>query len=129
MRVLQIDPGKSPKVVELDGSLASMQAAVGGCIEAIYPFEEPVALVANEEGKLNGLPLNRALWDANRNRFYDIIAGTFFLCAAPPDSENFESLSEEQIQRYTKRFQMPQQFLSLNGELLVLPIPEDPHAG
>lgn len=129
MRVLLVKPGEFPRAVDIKEDLASMQAAVGGCIEAIYPFEEPVALVANEEGKLNGLPLNRALWDANRNQFYDIIAGTFFLCAAPPDSENFESLSEEQIQRYTKRFQMPQQFLSLNGELLVLPIPEDPHAG
>ena len=28
-----------------------------------YPYEDPVALVCNEEGKLEGLPLNRALRD------------------------------------------------------------------
>ena len=30
---------------------------------AIYPYEDPVALVCNEEGKREGLPLNRALRD------------------------------------------------------------------
>ena len=41
----------------------SLQHEVGGYIEAIYPCEDPVALVCNEEGKLEGLPLNRALRD------------------------------------------------------------------
>ena len=43
----------------------SFAAYVGNLpyIEAIYPYEDPVALVCNEEGKLEGLPLNRALRD------------------------------------------------------------------
>ena len=40
-----------------------LQAAVGGDIQAVYPYEDPVALICNEEGKLLGLPLNRALFD------------------------------------------------------------------
>ncbi len=39
----------------------TLQAAVGGDIQAVYPYEDPVALICNEEGKLMGLPLNRAL--------------------------------------------------------------------
>lgn len=80
-----------------------------GVIQAVYPFEEPVALVCNEEGKLLGLPLNRFLLDED-GLVYDVIAGTFFLCAAPPDSENFESLSEEQLARYKELFRNPELF-------------------
>ena len=52
----------------------------------------------------------------------DLICGTFFLCSAPPDSENFESLTEEQMERYTKRFQRPEVFLRVNGEIVVVPV-------
>ena len=71
--------------------------------QAVYPFDDPVALICNEEAKLEGLPLNRALRDENGN-IYDIIAGTFFLCGAPPDSEDFTSLTDEQLAHYTNRF-------------------------
>ena len=35
---------------------------------------------------------------------YDIIAGTFFLCGAPPDGEDFTSLTDEQLAHYSNRF-------------------------
>ena len=57
MRILLVEPGKKPVVREIDGSLKSMQELVGGTIQALYPFEEPVALICNDEGKLLGLPL------------------------------------------------------------------------
>ena len=55
MRILLVEPGKRPVLKEIDGSLKSMQEIVGGTIQAIYPFEEPVALICNDEGKLLGL--------------------------------------------------------------------------
>ena len=109
MTVLIVDPGKVPRRAEIGKDLKSMQDVVGGLIQAVYPFEEPVALVCNEEGKLLGLPLNRSLRDET-GQVYDIVAGTFFLCAAPPDSENFESLSEEQLTRYQELFRNPELF-------------------
>ena len=48
---------------EIASGLESLQHEVGGYIEAIYPYKDPAALVCNEEGKLEGLPLNRALRD------------------------------------------------------------------
>lgn len=72
MRVLVVEPGKRPVVREMQTGLEALQKAVGGLIEAVYPFEEPVAIVCNEEGKLLELPLNRALLDENGN-VYDII--------------------------------------------------------
>lgn len=109
MKVLIVEPGRVPRPADVGDDLKSMQKAVGGLIQAVYPFEEPVAIICNEEGKLLGLPLNRFLLDEN-GLVYDVIAGTFFLCAAPSDSENFESLSEEQLARYQELFRNPELF-------------------
>ena len=64
MNVLMVEPGKAPYETQIGDDLQSMQAAVGGYIQAVYPYEEPVALICNEDGKLNRLPLNRALRDS-----------------------------------------------------------------
>lgn len=103
MNVLMIQPGAQPRQAEIGEEFSSMQAAVGGPIQAIYPFPEPVALICHEEGKLLGLPLNRALRDKD-GEIYDIIAGTFFLCGAPPDRDTFTSLTPEQMVHYKDRF-------------------------
>ena len=120
LRVLLVEPSKHPRTVELPDTLEAMQQAVGGLIQAIYPFEEPVALVCNYEGKLMGLPLNRGLRTEDRT-LYDIVCGTFFLCAAPPDGDSFESLSEEQLVRYEERFHSPEVFFRLGGQIICLP--------
>ncbi len=78
MNVLMVEPGKAPYETQIGDDLQSMQALVGGYIQAVYPYEEPVALIANESGKLDGLPLNRALRDADGD-IYDIVAGRFFI--------------------------------------------------
>lgn len=125
MKVILVETQKKPKVIELESNLSAMQNVVGGYIQAIYPFEEPVALVCHEEGKLLNLPLNRALFSPDTGECYDIIAGTFFLCSAPADSESFESLSEEQIAHYCARFQHPEAFLRINGCLIAFPMEEN----
>ena len=124
MTILLVIPGQQPKKVTIDGNLAAMQHTVGGPIQAVYPFEEPVALICHEEGKLLHLPLNRALRSPDTGGIYDIIAGNFFLCAAPPDSEHFESLTDDQLERYAQIFRTPELFLSgPGGSIIVLPLP------
>ena len=120
MQVVIVEPTKKPMVQDIDAGMESMQKIVGGSIQAIYPFDEPVALICNEEGKLLNLPLNRALQDDAGN-VYDIISGTFFVCAAPPDSDRFEGLSDQQVKTYMERFSMPEMFLNVGGDLFVLP--------
>ena len=119
MLVLMIEPGKAPQRLELNHSLEEMQKAVGGFIQILYPFEDPVALVCNEEGKLLRLPANRALRDES-GAVYDIVCGTFFLCGAPPDSDTLGSLTEEQVSRYEQRFARPELFLNLGGHIICL---------
>ena len=120
MQVIVVEPKKKPTAQDIGSDLESMQKIVGGSIEAIYPFEEPVALICNEKGKLLNLPLNRALRDDEGN-VYDIISGTFFLCAAPPDSNHFAGLTDQQVKTYMEWFAMPEMFLNVGGNLFVLP--------
>ena len=122
IRVVLLEPIKKARVTEIDSSLPSMQSMVGGLIEAVYPFEEPVCIVCNEEGKLQGLPLNRALRD-NEGHIYDIIAGTAFLCDC--SGESFGSLTDEQAARYTELFKAPEAFISFNGHIVAIPLEED----
>ncbi len=120
MTMLVIEPGKCPMEKEIGGSLEEMQRLVGGCIQVVYPFKDEVALICNEEGKIQGLPLNRALRHAD-GAVYDIISGPFFLCAAPADSESFESLTEEQVKKYSALFHSPEIFLNIGGQIICLP--------
>ena len=119
MIILVVEPGKKPEVRSIDGSLTSMQEIVGGTIEAIYPWADSVALVCNDEGKLLGLPLNRTLAD-EEGHVWDVVAGTFFLCGIPADSDSFGSLTDEQIQKYRTLFACPETILRFNGQLVVI---------
>ena len=113
MKILLLEPGKLAREAEIDGSLESMQETVGGLITAVYPFSEPVAVVANDEGLLMGLPLNRKLDD------YTIIAGTFFLCGLSEDS--FADLPPELMKKYRRRLYNPHQFLRIHDDIIALP--------
>lgn len=97
IKVLVVEPIKPCRVEEIGDSLEAMQAVVGGYIEEVTPFNEAVAIVCNEEGKLRGLPYNRPLVDRN-GLPYDILCGTFFIAGV--NSEHFVSLTDEQIGRY-----------------------------
>ena len=115
MRVLVVEPGKRPVEQEIDGSLESMQAIVGGTIQAIYPFEDFVALICNDEAKLTFLPMNRMLWEQN-----DVVCGTFFLCRALPNETNFTSLTDDEVEQYKQRFEKTERFIRIGSTLVVM---------
>ena len=60
--VLLVEPNKYPKMIKIDDTLEAMQEVVGGDIEEYMPFEDEVAIICNEEGKVNGLTPNRAVY-------------------------------------------------------------------
>ena len=49
MNVLLVKPFMYPQAVQIGCDLEDLQKAVGGDIEATYPFNEPVALVMHDE--------------------------------------------------------------------------------
>ena len=126
LSVLKIAPGQYPQQVEIDNDLKALQEAVGGFIGASYSFaDDPVAIVYNDDGKLMGLPLNRALRDED-GQMYDAVAGTFLVVGL--GEEDFVSLSPELAQKYEQLFHQPEAFLKLGNRLLVLPVPDEPPA-
>ena len=121
MKVLVVEPEKEPYVKEISSGLSSLQKEVGGFIEAVYPFEDPVAIICNEEGKLEGLPLNRALRDED-GHVYDIIAGTFLIAGLSED--NFCSLDDAQIEKFSAMYKSPELFMRFGSRTLVIPAEE-----
>ena len=84
--------------------LRTLQQLVGGDMQAVYPWsKDDVALICNDSGKVDGLPLNRSLED------YDIIAGNFFICGF--SGEKFCSLTDKQLRHCEKLFRDTELFL------------------
>jgi hypothetical protein len=113
MDVLIIEPEKCPHMATITGDLESLQKVVGGNIEAVYPYDDLVAIVCNEEGKINGLQLNRQIED------YDIIAGTFMVCGL--GEEDFASLSPELADKYREKFMDPEVFMRVGSRIIAIP--------
>ena len=124
LTVLVVEPMKEPYAKEIAPGLHALQAEVGGDIAASYPFDDPMGLVLNDEGKLIGLDLNRSLRDEH-GEIYDIVVGTFLVVGLGPES--FASLPPDMIQKYTEQFKRPELFASINGQIVSVPVePENP---
>ena len=120
IKVVIVEPLKRPRAEEIENTLENLQKIVGGLIELIYPFEdEEIALVCNDEGKINNLPLNRILFDKETGRPLDIISGTFFVVSAKFDEEDFTSLSDEDVAKYMKRFEKIEIFTPTKNGLML----------
>lgn len=118
--VLYVEPGKYPKVKEIEESLEAMQELVGGDIEEYMPFDDEVAIVCNAEGKMRGEELNRAIYGKDK-QMLDIVAGKFFICYAPFESEKFLSLPKELEQKYKEKFKYPEKFYRTNEGIVAEP--------
>ncbi len=117
--VLVIEPERKPYVKEIENTLESLQREVGGCIQAVYPWEEPAALVCDEESKLKSSPFNRSLRDEQGN-VYDYIAGTFLIVGL--GEEDFTSLPPELITHFSEMFESPEIMLNLGGQIIIVRI-------
>lgn len=119
INVLIVEPGKEPRREVIDSGLESMQGIVGGCIENAYFYEDPVAIVCNEDGKNIGLPLNRAVRD-DKGEMLDIIAGTFIITGLGESC--FASLPDDLMDKYEKQFKQPETFIRMGRGIMAIPI-------
>ena len=122
MDVLLVQPNAFPRPVTIENGLEALQAAVGGDIEATYPFDDNVALVINDEGKIAGLPLNRALRTEDGD-IYDIVAGDFLVVGLTED--DFGSLTPEQMEKVERQFHQPETFIRMGKSIMAIPLPDD----
>lgn len=98
IRILYIEPHKAPCVKEIPNTLEAQQEAVQGRIEYISN-DDGTIFVVNEEHKINGM-------EGNRRIEGDVIAGPFFIVG--DTGEDVCSLTDEQIEEFTKRFETPE---------------------
>ena len=91
---------------------------VGGYIET-YPLDDldEIVVICNEEGKIKNLPLNRCIY--KNGEIVEIIAGTFFICLAPVNSDNFIGLNDELANKYCELFEKPEKIFSSKGKIIV----------
>lgn len=98
LNVLYVEPNKLPVKKTIKNTLEEKQKLVGGHIEYTYLENcNDVALICNEEHKILGLPINRDIG-------HDIIGGNFIIVGDDPELGEDRSLTEEQIEKYTKYF-------------------------
>ena len=116
IRVVVCRPGERAEVTEIEDNLRSMQTVVGGLIQEYFPFHseddpryDDLALIVNDEGKLMRLPPSRAIFDED-GRVQDAIAGPFFICYAPVESETFLSLPDDLAEEMRRKFDKPEMF-------------------
>lgn len=121
LKVLLIEPDKYPKMIEIDDTLEAMQELVGGNIEEYMPFEDEVAIICNEEGKLMGLPLNRAIYDESNKEMIEIMAGRFFITYAPVESEKFLDLPKDLADKYSRKYHYPERFFKTDKGIQAIP--------
>ena len=101
MKVLVMEPTKTPYVKEISDALHEMQEIVGGFIEPIYFEEKEDAIVyCNDEFLLHDYAPNRFVGEI-------LVHGTFFVCGNGQNDEGewiSTSLTEEQVEKYMQQF-------------------------
>lgn len=108
MNVLVVEPGYAPYEKEING-LEEMQGVVGGLITAIYPYEDLVGIVCNDEALLMNMEFNRSMPAG-----YSGVFGPFFVCGLGEDS--FATLPPELMQKFKKEFAKAEILLGFRGE-------------
>ena len=91
MKVLIKKPGRMSVLSEIENDLETMQNIVGGYIEVVtvQRFGKEVAVICNEEGRLQGLPFNCVVDGIP-------LVGTLIMCGV--DGEDFTDIPEEVLQ-------------------------------
>ena len=98
IKCLLVEPYELPKEIIIDNTLETKQKIVGGDIECVYlQNNDDVVLICNEEGKINGMKLNREIG-------YDIIAGPFLIVGDDYENGEFKSLTSNQLLKYKMYF-------------------------
>lgn len=118
MNVLIVEPGKHPRLADIDESLESLQKTVGGYIQAIYPFEDEIAIICDEESKLK----SDTEWNRMLPETLDVIKGTFIIAGL--GDEDFTDITPELAEKYRQRFWNIELFVPTPNGLMPIVIME-----
>ena len=92
MKAIIKEPGKKPRITEIENKLSALQEAIGGYIETVT-LAEDCCIICNEEGRLQGLPYNLTFCGI-------LFVGTILFVGVAGDE--FVDLSECQVRTIMK---------------------------
>ena len=111
-----VEPGYAPYEKTIK-DFQDMKEVVGGIITTIYPYEELVAIICNDEALLMNMPFNRSVEGG-----YGGVFGTFIVCGLSDD--NYCSLTPEQTERFKRKFYQAEILLGAKGnKAITLKVP------
>ena len=113
LSIVICEVGKEIREGTVEDKLESLQNLVGGNIE-FFDLDDEISIICNEEGKINGLELNRVIRDED-NQIIEAIAGDFFIVGNDYKTGNLKSLTPEQIEKMTEKFKYPERIYCING--------------
>lgn len=99
IRILVIEPHRTPYESEIPNTPDGQQRAVEGLIQYLENGDGTV-IVINEESKLNGM-------EGNRRIEGDVLVGPIFIAGITEDG--ICSLTDEQMQKYAQKFAEPEE--------------------
>lgn len=80
------------------------------------------AYMADERGEKDGWKIEKCYVKDDSNReMLDIIAGKFFICYAPIESEKFLSLPDDLTRKYEEMFKYPEKFVRTDSGIQAIP--------
>ena len=97
MKIMIIEPNKQPYTEKIWNDLESLRKKIEKEIEVIE--YKKVLIVYNSRGLADNIPVNRYIDDL-------AIRGTFVITGNNTKELDFESLTEEQIEKYTEMFKL-----------------------
>lgn len=107
-RILMCDSTKGAEEKYIENNYKAFQRAVGGSA-ILFKIEEETYLICNARNMQNPQILNR-MYRNNEDKTYEGIYGKFFIIGCEKGSDNFKSLSDNQLKRYEKIFEQPQKY-------------------
>jgi len=117
IRLLEIAPLEQPRLIEVEHTLENLQELVGGTVQVVYPWEDYVAVLCDDDGKGKGYPANRIIEDEDGNP-YDIIVGTFYISGL--SQKSLLSIPDDLAAKYTEKFRYPEMFMRTeNGHVVM----------
>lgn len=117
---LFVEPNQSFRNIRIENELSAFQKAVDGYIECI-DLPNGATIICNEEGKINGLPLNRAIRDEN-GEILDIVAGNMVIVGFDAEEGEFVSLTAEQSEELKRKFCFPEMFFKFDDKIHAISI-------
>ena len=109
MRTILLAPGEAGVIMDIPNELHALQKAVDGYIE-VLPLRGGLIAIINEEGRINGLPFNRAVYGRQMDPV-DFIFGNVIVCGDA--GEEFRGLTEDEVKTLLDKHRDPKSEISL----------------